>query len=501
MNDILIIDDNKINIELICQFLKSDFPDYRLRSSLSGEEGLAMARKEKPDLLLLDIIMPGIDGFQLCRIFKNDPAISCPILLISALTDTESRVKGLNFGADAFLSKPVKREELKAQVNVMLRIKNAEEELRKKNDELQELMASQEKKIANILKRQQKITSYSLEFFWETDANGYLTYASSAIKSIFGYTENQLLHKKTLIELLARKCPHKEEEIKAYFLQQKPIEDFEIKVFNKDGQSFWISVFGIPFYQNDTDFQGHMGVCRDITNRKLSEFANKRQQKEIQKYQIILKKLNTRLAQTEEQERKKIAEYLHDSLGQTISIASMKLSALTIKPISLQLKQQIEEISQLLQCAIEESKSIVYQLSPPILYELGIEEAIKWRVEQVKQNFDIDCLLTCHKLGKINNELSIFIYRSTCEFINNVLKHSQSKRLNISLQSEEKGISLQVEDFGQGFLPATNPLQYYQQGWGLFSISERLEELNGKLQIDSAPGKGTKVTLFIPRNN
>ena len=147
MKKILAIDDQNDNLIAIKGFLKNFMPNCKLFLALSGKEGIAIAQKEQPDTILLDIIMPEMDGFEVCKILKqNELTKYIPIIMLSALgQDTDSRVKGLNLGADAFLAKPFVPIELQAQINVMLRIKEAEDEIKSEKRDL-------EKKIENRTK-------------------------------------------------------------------------------------------------------------------------------------------------------------------------------------------------------------------------------------------------------------------------------------------------------------------------------------------------------------
>jgi len=165
MKKILIIDDQKDNLISIGALLKNYIPDCEILTALSSQKGIDIAVNEQPDTILLDIIMPEMDGYETCRKLKNDVSTKhIPVIMLTAIkTDPESRVKGLNFGADAFLSKPVDSAELSAQVNVMLRIKEAEDKLRAEKDILDEKVKERteelKKSTINILKSEKKYKS------------------------------------------------------------------------------------------------------------------------------------------------------------------------------------------------------------------------------------------------------------------------------------------------------------------------------------------------------
>ncbi|MFK5856528.1 MAG: PAS domain S-box protein, partial [Bacteroidota bacterium] len=142
MKKILAIDDQVDNLVSIKAVIKDNIPDCEVLTAITGQDGIDIAIREHPDTILLDIIMPEMDGFETCiKLKENTSTKHIPVVMLTAIkTDSKSRAKGLNIGADAFLSKPIDALELTAQVNVMLRIKDAEDKLRKEKDVLEELV-------------------------------------------------------------------------------------------------------------------------------------------------------------------------------------------------------------------------------------------------------------------------------------------------------------------------------------------------------------------------
>ncbi len=146
---ILLIDDNSDNLVTLDAILKTCLPECETVKALSGQDGIALAQSLQPDTILLDVQMPKTDGFEVCRRLKGDPLTRhIPIIFLTAhRTDTASRIRGLELGGDAFLTKPVDPAELTAQVKVMLRIKRAEDVLRVDKSTLEglykDLVASQ----------------------------------------------------------------------------------------------------------------------------------------------------------------------------------------------------------------------------------------------------------------------------------------------------------------------------------------------------------------------
>ena len=142
MSTILAIDDKQDHLVVITALFKNWLPDVVVFTAQSGQEGLDIAERALPDVILLDIIMPGVDGYEVCRRLKAaETTRHIPMIMLTALdTDSQSRVKALELGADAFLSKPIDGAELVAQVKAMLRIKLAEDRLRHENESLELLV-------------------------------------------------------------------------------------------------------------------------------------------------------------------------------------------------------------------------------------------------------------------------------------------------------------------------------------------------------------------------
>ena len=125
---ILVVDDVASNARLLERHLTAD--GHRVSFARDGVEALELVARDHPDLVLMDVMMPLLDGFETCRLLKNDPATRLvPVVLVTALTDSRDRVRGLEVGADDFLSKPVNAAELTARVRSLLRIKRYTDEL------------------------------------------------------------------------------------------------------------------------------------------------------------------------------------------------------------------------------------------------------------------------------------------------------------------------------------------------------------------------------------
>ena len=149
MPKVLVIDDMQENLFVISALIRNLIPEYEVLTAQSGFLGMQIALDELPDTVLLDIVMPEMDGFEVCQSLKSGQRTkNIPVIMLTALSsDPESRAKALNLGADAFLSKPIDETELVAQIKAMIRIKLAEDILRKEKDMLAEIVAERTKEL------------------------------------------------------------------------------------------------------------------------------------------------------------------------------------------------------------------------------------------------------------------------------------------------------------------------------------------------------------------
>jgi class 3 adenylate cyclase/CheY-like chemotaxis protein len=145
---ILVVDDVALNVKLLADLLA--VKGYATCTASSGAEALAAVARERPDLVLLDVMMPGMSGYEVCAALRADPAHAMlPIVLVTALDPAQERARGLDAGADDFLNKPVSQAELLARVRSLLRIKSLYDEVSRQKAELAELNATLERRVAD----------------------------------------------------------------------------------------------------------------------------------------------------------------------------------------------------------------------------------------------------------------------------------------------------------------------------------------------------------------
>lgn len=210
-----------------------------------------------------------------------------------------------------------------------------------------------------------------------------------------------------------------------------------------------------------------------------------------------LRSLASELVLAEERERRRIATDLHDRIGQNLATVKMKLGQ-ACADVS---DSSLVEVQHLLEQIISDTRSLTFELSPPILYELGLEPALEWLVERVHLRHGIrgSCLDDGeHK--PLRDDVRVLLFRATRELVNNVVRHARAENLTISIAKEENHVRIDIEDDGVGFdsQNATDLSTGDSTHFGLFSVKERMDQLRGRLELTSTPGQGTKATLVAP---
>ncbi|OPY80648.1 MAG: Oxygen sensor histidine kinase NreB [Syntrophorhabdus sp. PtaU1.Bin153] len=243
----------------------------------------------------------------------------------------------------------------------------------------------------------------------------------------------------------------------------------------------------------DGTFLYYEGTLEDITEQKKAT-------EKIHSYEEQLRSLASELSLAEEKERRRVATALHDHIGQILAISKIKLGAVLQSALTPDVLQQVQEIREHVEQAIQYTRSLTFELSPPILYDLGLESALEWLTEQTKEQHGIRCTFeTDGNATPVSDEIRIFLFTAVRELLMNVTKHAQAKTAKVTVRRVKDTMVIHVADDGIGFV-ASKMDSYLDKnkGFGLFSIRERLRHLGGQLDVRAARGKGTRIVLTVP---
>ena len=212
-----------------------------------------------------------------------------------------------------------------------------------------------------------------------------------------------------------------------------------------------------------------------------------------------LRRLAGELTAVEQAERKRLSRILHDGLQQHLASVKIQIGGLTEQIDNEDLKQSMEEIEQILGEAMSMSRSLSAELSPPILYEGGLSKGLEWLIRWMREKHRFRVDLSLEAVPELSEDVKMLVFESVRELLFNAFKHAQASRAQVRLELVRKGeIRVTVSDEGAGFDPLMLSPAGDGGGFGLFSIRERIGLIGGRLEIDSAPGRGTRMALTVP---
>lgn len=319
--------------------------------------------------------------------------------------------------------------------------------------------------------------------------DGTIKYASQRTADIFGYDDVTLLVGKKFKDLVAPEYHKRSDSKMQRLLEEGTIRDIFYSMNRKGGSRFYGEVSSSLITDKKGRPEGIISIVKDITERKNAEKA-------IREYEQNLRSMASELNLAEEKERRRIAVDLHDDLGQTLAMARIKLSAVKSMNRDTEINSHLVEMERYITQAIKSSRSLTYELSPPVLYEFGLAAAVNWKLEQMAAGNKIKTRLeVTHDLPDLEEDLLILLFRAVGELLNNTMKHAMADHVSVLLNMDGKCLNILVSDDGKGFNPE-KPKK--TAGIGLFSLRERLEYFDGTLTIDSDLNRGTRVYITIP---
>ena len=241
-------------------------------------------------------------------------------------------------------------------------------------------------------------------------------------------------------------------------------------------------------------------VLVQAVRRHGDRMARKQAEERLLTYHNRLRSLASALSLAEEQERRKIADEVHEQIGQNLAFAKIKLGKIRELAISGNLGDAVDEVIKVIDETIEETRALVFQVSSPILYELGFVMAVESLTRQSQKRHGISMAFEDDGQPKpLSDDVRVLLFQAVRELLANVVRHAQAKTAKVSIAKRGDEIIVDVKDDGVGFEPAQiGPAMDQEMRFGLFSIRERLESLGGSIQIVSKRGHGTLVTLSAP---
>lgn len=305
------------------------------------------------------------------------------------------------------------------------------------------------------------------------------TVMSDGCETVTGYTnlefaENPFLWIETVL-------PEDREKVKKYAecLQWSDCDTrLEYRFVHKNGTVRWAQNNAVLRFNDNGRLVGYDGLITDVTEVKELE-----------------RQILNSVIETEERQRLNFSQEIHDGLGPLLSAAKMYVQWLDMPNAKIEKSKLIADINKLLEESFKTVREISFRLSPHILQNYGLADAIKAYSSKIKESTDINFDLLFENICRFDEKIEIIIYRVICECINNTIKHAQASLIGISLRFNNNLLAVDYTDNGNGF--DIDTVVNNRKGIGLMNMESRIKSINGQLSINSSPKEGMHLKFNI----
>jgi PAS domain S-box-containing protein len=468
---ILVVEDERLIAEDIKRTLNK--LGYDVTATVStGKNALLSIEAERPDLVLMDIVLSGeMNGITVAEKIRNNYRI--PVVYLTAYADQSTLDRAKLTEPYGYIIKPFSNREILTIVEIAIFKHNIEMKLMESEEKFRDLFESANDIIAII------------------DRDGNIMDINRRAADITGFTHNELNKMNLFSELI---IPDDREKFREVIQQIDNMQNQggELRWYKQNGDIITLEASLAPRFAPDGSLHSTRCIFRNITGRKQAE-------ENIAKYQELLKALASQLSKVEEKEQHRLATKLHDHIGQNLTYCTMKLGEIMQGISSAAMEKSIRDVRDVIDQTIQYTRSLTFELSPPILFEIGLKAAIEWLGEHFGEKYGLQMnLISSEDPIQLDDEKRTLLFQSVRELLINVVKHAQAQKVDVSLYKEGENFCITVKDNGIGF--DVTILKQYDiiMGFGLFNIRTRLESAGGHLDVKTAPGKGTLVTMSVP---
>jgi PAS domain S-box-containing protein len=283
------------------------------------------------------------------------------------------------------------------------------------------------------------------------------------------------------------------ERFLATLREKETVKNFEVEVRRRDGTRFWVRNNAQAACDETGRLVEFEGAIEDITERREAE-------KRLRDHEARLRKLATELARAEEATRRRIAGEVHDFILQNLIGVKVKLHVINADMLDEVDRAELSEARHLVHAAVDDIRTLTFQLSPPVLYDLGLEPALAWLAREVGRRHGLAVAFEDDAERKpLSHDTRALLFRAARELLTNVVKHAQARRAVLTIRRVNRRVEVTVADDGLGADRARlEGLGDAAGGFGLFSIREHIEPLGGTVAFETETDGGTRVTVSVP---
>ncbi len=327
-----------------------------------------------------------------------------------------------------------------------------------------------------------------------TNPDTSLRYVNPALEKLTGFSNTELVNRKTPYPWWTEETCEK--TIKDFEeAMSKGAEGLEELFQRKNGERFWVEINSMPIRRNG-ELDYYLSNWVDITERKKAE-------EELRQYSERLRVMAMQLSAAEDNERRRLAHELHDQVGQNLTALGINLSMVraqlpeeAVAPV----RSILDDSQSVLEQTAEIIRDVMAALQPPVLEDYGLVAALRWYADRFASRTGISVTVQGKDPSpRLNTSSENTLFRIVQETLTNVAKHAQAAQVTVIVVVRKGAVRIVVTDDGVGFNVADVVNSDVQQGWGLTTMSERVNSLGGSFDIESRPGHGTRVVVEIGR--
>jgi PAS domain S-box-containing protein len=499
---ILVVDDSPFHRELLNHLLSNQ--RYRVLLAENAAAALAVLAHQHPDLILLDVMMPDMDGYQLCQLIGEQPRTAdIPVIFISANDGREERVRAFASGGVDYICKPIESEEVLARIATHLSLqtlrRDLEQRVQKRTAELEAANRNLQVEIAERRQAEEQLRQRNALINCLVDANivgimflrrnGTLIDANTAFLDLFGLNRHEVeAGQVNWHTLVAPENTKSTLQAVAAISRYGRCLPYEKICLHRQGHRLHVLI-GSAAQPDDPDRT--ISFVVDISELK-------RVEQQLRESRQHLRNLAAYGDAAMEQERKRIAREIHDEQGSLLTALKIDLTLLRreLSDIPPAADLRLDSMQKLLDETVRVMRQVSSQLRPAAL-NLGLLPSLEWLATDFHRRTGVPCRCEVACEVSLDDSRATALFRSVQESLTNITRHAAAQQVEIALENAEDELNLRISDDGVGF----DPQQVGSNSFGLRGISERLEILGGRLDILSAPGRGTTLHIAIPLAN
>jgi PAS domain S-box-containing protein len=485
----------------------------------SAREALEILLKTEVAVVLMDVSMPDLDGFQLAAMIRQHPRFQrTAIIFVSAvhLTDLD-QLKGYEYGAVDYISVPVVPELLRAKVRVFADLhrktrqletlnRELEERVRERTEELEskaELLQHLNTELTGKNQELDAIVRTAPDIIFSRQADGRRDYISDRFYEYTGAQSGSANGFGWLDYV------HPDDKDPAMGQWMRCVEsganyEAEYRMRSASGAYNWFRARAVPIRDEAGNIVKWYGTCSDIHDSKMLEQSMRDSAAALEKMVDLrtneLQRLSVRLMSLQDQERRRIARDLHDGLGQELAVAKMAVDkAMLQRSSSSKPDEAWSQVSAIIDRAIQQVRTMSHLLHPPLLDEVGLLSALSWYVEGLSKRSGLEASLEVQPqdFPRLTTEVETAVFRIVQEALTNVFRHADARKVWISLARTDKMICVAVRDDGKGIAQKVADLRPDSIGVGIGGMRQRARELGGELRLENL-SPGTLLELVLP---